>query len=176
MDNIKVLFSEEMIKNRAKEIVEELYQKYQDEEVVFVCTLKGSIFFLCDLLKNYHGDARVEFVKVSSYSGTKSTGIINMNLSLSKDNINNKNVVIVEDIVDTGNTLVFLKQYINEMNPKTLTVCTLLEKRCKRIVDVYPDYYGFMVDDLFVIGYGLDYDGKYRNLPYVGLIEKKMLN
>ena len=172
MKKIRVLYDEKTIMKRVRELGKELYQKYGDEEVIFVCTLKGSIFFLCDLLKNYKGDGRIEFIKVSSYQGEKSTGKITMNLSLSKDNISNKHVIIVEDIVDTGNTLLYLTDYIKEMKPKSLATCTLLEKRCKRVANIYPDYYGFIIDDLFVIGYGLDYDQKYRNLPYIGIIEK----
>lgn len=172
MKKIKVLYNKSTIEKRVKEIAQELYSKYGDEEVVFVCTLKGAVFFTCDLLKNYKGDGRIEFIKVSSYSGEKSTGKITMNLSVSKESIYQKHIVIVEDIVDTGNTLEFLKNYLITMEPQSLLICTLLEKRCKRIRDIYPDYYGFLIEDLFVIGYGLDYDGKYRNLPYIGYIPK----
>lgn len=172
MEHIEVLYSEEKINERVKEIAQTLYEKYGDEEVVFICTLKGAVFFACDLLKNYKGDARMEFLRVSSYKGTVSTGKIELNLSISKENIQNKNVIIIEDIVDTGNTLLFLNNYIAEMNPKTLEICTLLDKKVKRVVDIEPTYAGFVVDDLFVIGYGLDYDQKYRNLPYIGVLKK----
>ena len=172
MEYIEVLYSEEKINERVKEIAQTLYEKYGDEEVVFICTLKGAVFFACDLLKNYKGDARMEFLRVSSYKGTVSTGKIELNLSISKENIQNKNVIIIEDIVDTGNTLLFLNNYIAEMNPKTLEICTLLDKKVKRVVDIEPTYAGFVVDDLFVIGYGLDYDQKYRNLPYIGVLKK----
>ena len=172
MEYIEVLYSEEKINGRVKEIAQTLYEKYGDEEVVFICTLKGAVFFACDLLKNYKGDARMEFLRVSSYKGTVSTGKIELNLSISKENIQNKNVIIIEDIVDTGNTLLFLNNYIAEMNPKTLEICTLLDKKVKRVVDIEPTYAGFVVDDLFVIGYGLDYDQKYRNLPYIGVLKK----
>lgn len=172
MEHIEVLYSEEKINGRVKEIAQTLYEKYGDEEVVFICTLKGAVFFACDLLKNYKGDARMEFLRVSSYKGTVSTGKIELNLSISKENIQNKNVIIIEDIVDTGNTLLFLNNYIAEMNPKTLEICTLLDKKVKRVVDIEPTYAGFVIDDLFVIGYGLDYDQKYRNLPYIGVLKK----
>ena len=108
MENSNILFNEETINERVKELADKLYDIYGDSEVVFVCTLKGAVFFACDLLKNYKGDARMEFLRVSSYHGTESTGKIELNLSISHDNIQNKNVVIVEDIVDTGNTLSFL--------------------------------------------------------------------
>ena len=140
MDNIDVLFSEKDIKKRVKELARTLYKKYGDKEVIFICTLKGSVFFACDLLKNYNG-------------------------------VENKDVVIVEDIVDTGNTLKFLVNYINDMKPHSVVVCTLLDKEAKRVVDIKPDYYGFKVDDSFVVGYGLDYNQEYRNLPYIGVID-----
>lgn len=171
MEKIKELISEKDIAIRAKEIANTLYDKYKKEELVFICTLKGAVFFACDLLKKYEGDAKLEFIRVSSYTGKTSTGKIELNLSLSKNNIENKNIIIIEDIVDTGNTLKFLKGYINEMHPKSLEICSLLDKKERREVDIDADYVGFSIDDLFVVGYGLDYDQKYRNLPYIGVIE-----
>ena len=172
MGNIEVLFDEKTIKKRVKALAKELYKKYKDSEVVFICTLKGAVFFACDLLKNYEGDARMEFVRVSSYKGTETTGTIEMNLSVSKENVGKKDVIIIEDIVDTGYTLSFLKEYILKMKPKSLVTCTLLDKKIKRVTDIDPTYTGFVIDDLFVVGYGLDYDGKYRNLPYIGYFKK----
>ena len=172
MEKIEILFNEEKINERVSEIANTLYEKYGDEEVVFVCTLKGAVFFACDLLKHYKGDARMEFLRVSSYEGESSTGKINLKLPLKAENINGKNVVIVEDIVDTGYTLKYIKNYVSEMKPKSLITCTLLDKKARRVVEIDPDYSGFVVDDLFVIGYGLDYDQKYRNLPYVGVVVK----
>ncbi len=171
MKKIKKLFNQRDINVRVKEIAKEMYKEYGKKEVVFICTLKGAVFFACELLKNYKGDARLEFLRVSSYKGKTSTGKIELNLSISKENIEGKNVVIIEDIVDTGNTLKFLKGYINDMNPKTLKICTLLDKKSRREVEIDADYCGFEIDDLFVIGYGLDYNQKYRNLPYIGVIE-----
>ena len=171
MNNIEVLFSEETINNRVIELAKEIEKEYNNEEVVFICTLKGAVFFACDLLKNYKGDAKLEFLRVSSYHGKETTGKIELNLSINEDNIKNKNVIIIEDIVDTGHTLSFLKDYLNKMNPKSLKVCALLDKKIKRVVDIKPDYYGFDIGDEFVIGYGLDYNQKYRNLPYIGIIK-----
>ena len=171
MNNIEVLFDEKTINNRVKELAKEIEKEYNNEEVVFICTLKGAVFFACDLLKNYKGDARLEFLRVSSYHGKETTGKIELNLSINEDNIKDKNVVIIEDIVDTGYTLSFLKDYLNKMNPKSLKVCTLLDKKIKRVVDIKPDYYGFDIGNEFVIGYGLDYNQKYRNLPYIGIIK-----
>ena len=168
---IKKLISEKDINKRVKELSELLYKKYGDDEVVFICTLKGAVFFACELLKNYKGDARLEFLRVSSYKGKKSTGKIELNLSISKENIENHNVIILEDIVDTGCTLKFLKEYIGDMNPKSLEICTLLDKKMRREVEIEADYCCFEIEDLFVVGYGLDYNQKYRNLPYIGVIE-----
>ena len=170
MEKINVLFKEEEILNRVDQVAKELYNKYQDEEVIFVCTLKGAVFFTCDLLKNYPGDARMEFLRVSSYEGESSTGKINLKLPLKAENINNRHVVIVEDIVDTGYTLDYIRKYVLEMHPKSLVECTLLDKKTRRVIDIEPTYSGFEIDDLFVIGYGLDYDQKYRNLPYIGVV------
>lgn len=170
MEKIKVLFDEKQINNRVTELAEELYQIYGDEEVVFVCTLKGAVFFACDLMKKYKGDARLEFLRVSSYEGEVSTGKINLKLPLKEENIKERHVLIVEDIVDTGYTLSYVMEYINAMAPKSLRECTLLDKKARRVVDITPTYSGFVIDDLFVIGYGLDYDQKYRNLPYIGVV------
>ena len=169
--SIRKLYNQREINSRVKELSKELYSVYKKEEVVFICTLKGAVFFACDLLKNYKGEARLEFLRVSSYKGTKSSGKIELNLSISKENIENQNVIILEDIVDTGHTLKFLKQYIGDMNPKSLKICTLLDKKMRREVEIEADYSCFEIEDLFVVGYGLDYDQKYRNLPYIGVIE-----
>ena len=173
MEKINVLFDEETIAKRVTELADELYKKYGDEEVIFVCTLKGAVFFACDLLKKYRGDGRLEFLRVSSYEGESSTGKINLKLPLKAENINGKNVVIVEDIVDTGYTLDYVRKYVLDMHPKSLIECTLLDKKARRVVDIEPTYSGFVIDDLFVIGYGLDYNQKYRNLPYIGVVVKE---
>ena len=171
MKNVKKLFSEEEINKRVEELANTLYKKYSNKKVVFICTLKGSVFFACDLLKKYKGNAIIEFLRVSSYDGTNSTGNVELNLSISKENIENNNVIILEDIVDTGRTLKFLKDYISDMNPKSLEICTLLDKPSRRVEEINPEYIGFEIDDLFVIGYGLDYNQEYRNLPYIGVME-----
>ena len=173
MDKINVLFTEEEIAKRVNELAQELYQKYGDEEVVFVCTLKGAVFFACDLLKRYPGDARLEFLRVSSYEGESSTGKINLKMPLDAEKVNWKHVVIVEDIVDTGYTLEYIRKYVADMHPTSLIECTLLDKKARRVVDIEPTYSGFVIDDLFVVGYGLDYDQKYRNLPYIGVVVKE---
>lgn len=168
---IEKLFSEEEIDKKVEELANTLYKKYGNEKVVFACILKGAVFFTCDFLKKYKGNAVLEFLRTSSYDGENSTGKVELILPISKENIENNNVVIIEDIVDTGRTLEFLKNYITKMNPRSLEVCVLLNKPSRRVVEFEPDYCGFEIDNLFVVGYGLDYDQKYRNLPYIGILK-----
>ncbi len=168
----EVLISEEAINKRVEELANELYEVYKDEKVVFICTLKGAVFFTCDLLKKYKGRALIDFLRVSSYEGDHSTGEVALNLSISEKNIKGQNVIIVEDIIDTGKSIDFLYDYIGNMGPKTLASCTLLYKEEKSTAKNKPDYVGFKIDDLFVIGYGLDYNQEYRNLPYIKALKK----
>ena len=174
MRSVDVLLNEDEIDKRTSEVANELYSKYGDEEVVFVCILKGSVFFTCDLLKKYKGDARLEFLKASSYDGTETTGNIKLDIPIGEDKIKNKRVVVVEDILDTGYTLEYLKNYLANMNPKSLEICVLLDKVERRKANVSADYVGFTIDDLFVVGYGLDYNEKYRNLPYIGVLKEEV--
>lgn len=173
MEKINVLYSRDELDKRVRELADELYQVYGDEEVIFICVLKGSVFFTCDLMREYKGDARIEFLRVSSYEGTESTGKINLRIPLKEENIKDKHVLIVEDIVDTGYTLQFLREYVSSMNPKSVRECTLLNKQSRRVVPITPEFVGFDIEDLFVIGYGLDYDEKYRNLPYIGVVSNE---
>ena len=170
-DKIKTLISEEKLQERIKEIAEEIKKEYNDEEVVFCCVLKGAVFFTVDLMKKYEGDCSINFIRVSSYEGENSTGNITLKIPLKKEHVENKNIVVVEDIVDTGRTFNYLMSYIKEMNPKSVKSCVLLDKKARRVIDFEADYVGFSIEDLFVVGYGLDYDEKYRNLPYVGYVE-----
>lgn len=171
MEKISVLYDAKTISGRVKEVAKDLYQKYGDEEVIFVCVLKGAVFFACDLAREYPGDARIDFLRVSSYEGTNTTGQITLKLPLKEDNIKGKNVLIVEDIIDTGKTMTFLVKYIKEMGAKTVASCVLLDKKSRRTENINGDYVCFEIPDLFVIGYGLDYDEKYRNLPYIGIVK-----
>lgn len=170
MNNIEVLISKEEIDKRVLELSNELYNKYKDDEVVFVITLKGACPFGMNLFNNYKGKATLEFVRVSSYSGENSTGNIKMKLPLDCD-IKDKNVLIIEDIVDTGKTLEYLRNYVKELGCKKVEEITLLNKESRRIVDIKPTYIGFDIEDYFVVGYGLDYDEYYRNLNFVGYIK-----
>ena len=170
-EDILPLFTKEQIQSRIKEIAESLNSKFQDEEVYVVGVLKGAVMFDTDLVKYLKMPVKMEFIRLSSYgSSTSSSGKINpVNLTL--PNINGKNVLIVEDIVDTGLTAKFLLEFINSnFKTKTTTFCSLLDKKCRRQIEVTPDYVGFEIDDKFVIGYGLDFDGQFRNLDYIGYV------
>ena len=170
MGELKVLIDEETLQARIKEMGKQLMEEYKGKELTFICILKGSIFFTADLAKSIDGDVRVDFVRVSSYDGENSTGEIKMKLDL-KDSIQGKDVIIIEDIIDTGRTLKYLKEYLKIKQPNSLKVCTLLDKKERRVCDMEADYVGFTIPDKFVIGYGMDYDEKYRNLTYIGYIE-----
>ena len=171
MENISVLISEEEVCKRTKEIAEEISKKYQGEEVHLVCILKGSIFFTCELAKRITVPVTIDFMQVSSYgSKTKSSGIITIKKELDED-IEGKNIIIIEDIIDSGNTLKTLKLELEKRNPKSLMIVTLLDKPDRREVDVDVDITGFVIPDKFVVGFGLDFDQRYRNLPYIGVVE-----
>ena len=168
--DIKVLITEQEIASRTRELAEQIQKDYNNEEIVIVCILKGATFFAVELAKRIESDTIIDFMKVSSYEGTESTGKINFTLDISED-ISGKNVLIVEDIVDTGRTLAYVKKYLESKNPKNVKICTMLNKKERRVIDLNPEYVAFDIPDKFVIGYGLDYDEKYRNLPYVGYLE-----
>lgn len=170
--NIDVLISEKELDERIGEIAKQIENDYKGEEVVFCSVLKGAIFFTVDLMKKYQGDCEINFVRVSSYQGENSTGVITMKIPLKREDIENKNIILVEDIVDTGRTFKYLVDYVKEMNPKSVKTCVLLDKKARRVVEFDADYVAFPIDDLFVVGYGLDYDEKYRNLPFVGYVRK----
>ena len=165
-----VLINEVKIQSRIKEIARQIEKEYEGKQLVFLGILKGSLPFLWELAKNIKNDIRFEFIEVSSYEGTESTGKIKINKDLT-ESITGKDVIIVEDIVDTGRTLTFLKQYLLEKKPNSLKIAALLSKPSRRVMEIGVDYIGFQIEDKFVVGFGLDYDQKYRNLPYVGYIE-----
>ena len=167
----KILFTEEDIRQRAKELGAQITEDYAGEEVILLCTLKGAVVWLADIMKAINLDTKIDFISAGSYgSGTTSSGIVTITKDINMD-IYNRNVIIIEDIVDTGTTLKYLKNYLKERNPKSVKICTLLDKPAGRMADIEADYIGFEVDDLFVVGYGLDYDQKYRNLPYISYLE-----
>ena len=167
----KVLFTEEQIQERAKELGAQISADYAGEELIVLGTLRGAVMWMCDLLKRIDLDTKIDFVSASSYgSATQTSGVVRITRDVDMD-LYQKNVLIVEDIVDTGTTLKYLKNYLGERNPKSVKICTMLDKPSRRRNDLTADYIGFEIDDLFVVGYGLDYDQKYRNLPYISYLE-----
>ena len=172
MENLKVLIDEEKIQNRIKEIAEQIEKDYIGKDIVLICILKGSTFFTVDLAKKINKNVKIEFIQVSSY-GSSTIGSENIELKLDlKESIDGKDVIIVEDIIDTGRTLSYLIEHLKGRNPNSLKLCTLLDKPQRRIYDVKVDYVGFQIPDKFVVGYGLDFNELYRNLPYIAYIEE----
>lgn len=169
--DIKVLINEDKIKNRIKEIAQEILKDFKNEEIVLVCILKGAAYFTIDLSKELNNNLILDFMKVNSYGDElQSSGTINFKLDISTD-IKDKNVIIVEDIIDSGLTLNYIYDYLVKKDPKNLKICVLLDKKERRVKTINVDYTGFEIENKFVLGYGLDYKDKYRNLPYIGYIE-----
>lgn len=166
MENFDILINESNLDKRIEELAKEFMRDYKDEDLVFVGVLKGAAVFMIELAKKIKNSVEFEFIQVESYQGTESTGKIKLKQDLI-DKIEGRNIIIIEDIVDTGRTLEYLREYIKKHNPKSVKVCTLLSKPSRRIVELNIDYIGFSIPDEFVIGFGMDYDQKYRNLPYI---------
>ncbi len=172
MKEIKTLITENEIQAKIKELAKVINKEYSKEELYLVCVLKGSVMFMVDLAKQLTVPVKMEFIRLSSYgSGTTYSGKVNA-VDIALPNLSGKNVVIIEDIIDTGHTAKFLVDFMKQnFKMKSFKFCSLLDKKIKREVDIDADYYCFEVDDKFLVGYGLDMDGKYRNLPYIGYIE-----
>lgn len=168
---INVLISEEEINARISELGAQISQEYAGESVHLVCILKGSIYVTCELAKKITVPVTLDFMSVSSYGdGTKSSGIVKMVKDLD-ETIENKNVIVVEDIIDSGRTLSYLLPLLKDRKPKSLKLLAFLDKPERRVKEVTVDYNGFQIPDEFVVGFGLDYAQQYRNLPYVGVVE-----
>ena len=169
--NVKVLIDEKEVSEKIRAIAEKINEDYAGEDLHVVCILKGGVFFMCELVKHITVPVTHDFMYVSSYGdGTVSTGRIKLIKDLDEP-IEGKNVLIVEDILDTGRTLHHLMALLQTRNPKSLRLCTLLDKPDRRVIEVPVDYVGFRIPDLFVVGYGLDYAQNYRNLPYIGVVD-----
>lgn len=167
MEEFKVLIDEQTLQNRIYELAKQIEKDYEAKDLTLVCILKGSTIFTVDLAKKMNKKLKLEFMQVSSYGGEKiSSGKINLKLDLG-DNIQGENLLIVEDIIDTGRTLSYLIEHLKQKNPASIKICTLLDKPERREYDVKVDYTGFQIPDKFVIGYGLDDKEFYRNLPYI---------
>ena len=170
-EKIKVLISEEEVDARIRELGEKISKEYDGKQIHLICVLKGGVFFMCELAKRITVPVSMDFMCVGSYGdGTKSSGVVRLAKDLD-ESIENNEVLIVEDIIDSGNTLYYLMDVLRQRKPASLRLCTLLDKPDRRVKDVHVDWTGFEIPDEFVVGYGLDYAQKYRNLPYIGVVE-----
>ena len=167
----KVYYSEETLHGIVERLGKQISEDYKDKNLLLVSVLKGSVIFMADLMRAITIPCAIDFMCVSSYANkTESSGVVKIIKDLDID-LQGYDVLIVEDILDSGKTLSYLKTLLLGRNPKSIKICTLLDKPSRRLVDVKADYIGFEVENLFVIGYGLDYDQKYRNLPYISYLE-----
>lgn len=170
-ERVKVLLTEEEVDARIQAIGDQISRDYEGRQVHLVCVLKGGSFFMCELAKRIRVPVSLDFMSVSSYgSETKSSGVVKIVKDLD-ETLAGKDVIVVEDIVDSGRTLSYLLEMLKDRGPKSLRLCTLLDKPDRRVVKVNVDYTGFEIPDEFVVGYGLDYAQRYRNLPYIGVVE-----
>ena len=166
-----ILFSEEQLQECVARVAGEITRDFQGREPVFVCVLKGSFVFFADLVRRVELKSRVDFIAASSYGGgSTTTGNVKITKDLST-NVEGRDVIVVEDIIDSGLTLSFLKNFLQQKNPASVSLVTLLDKPERRRVELKPDYVGFQIPDKFVVGYGLDYAEQYRYLPYVGILK-----
>ena len=170
-ERIEEMISVEKVNARRCELGAQISKDYAGEKVHLICILKGASFFACELAKRITIPVTIDFMSVSSYGGsTTSTGVVKIVKDLDEP-IADENVIVVEDIVDTGRTLSYLLDMLKDRGPKSLKLCALLDKPERRVVEIEADYKGFEVPDEFIVGYGLDYDQKYRNLPYIGIVK-----
>lgn len=173
-DILKVLMSEEQLQKRVREMGDELYDRFHDKDPIFVGVLKGCFIFMADLVRAAQIKSEIEFIGVSSYNnGTKSSGVVQITRDLQKD-ITGRHIIVVEDILDSGNTLYFLKNYLTTKGAASITIVTLLDKPSRRTKAITADLAGFTVPDEFVVGYGLDYCQQYRNVPYIGVLKPEV--
>ena len=170
----EVLFSEEQLKNRVREIAQQITADYQGKEIMLISVLRGSFVFMADLCRAIDLPCTLDFMAVSSYGkGTKSSGQVQITKDLSED-ISDRHIIVVEDILDSGNTLSYLLKILENRHPASIRLCTLLDKPDRRVKPVEVHYSGFTIPDTFVVGYGLDYAEKYRNLPYIGILKPRV--
>ena len=170
-ETVSVLINEADVDKRIAELGEQISRDYAGRSVHLISILRGGVFFTCELAKRITVPVSIDFMSVSSYGmDTKSSGVVKVVKDLD-DSITDKDVIVVEDIVDSGRTLSYLLETLQRKGPKSLALCTLLDKPERRVVEVKVDYTGFQIEDKFVVGYGLDYAQKYRNLPYIGVVE-----
>ena len=169
--HIEVMYTEEEVDRRIQEIGDQITRDYEGKQIHMVCVLKGGAFFMCELAKRIRLDVSLDFMSASSYgSGTESSGLVRIVKDLDEP-LKDKDVIVVEDIVDSGRTLSYLLKMLSERGPRSLRLCTLLDKPSRRVTDVDVTYTGFQIPDEFVVGYGLDYNQLYRNIPYIGVVK-----
>ena len=166
----KVLYTEDQIKARAHELAQKLNEDYKGESLYLVGTLRGALVWMADIIKEITLETEIDFIVASSYQGTDTTGVVTIKKDIEGD-VSGRNVLIIEDIVDTGTTLYKLLDYFKGKGAKSVEICSMLNKPSRRKAPVDPKYNGFVIDDLFVIGYGLDYNQRFRNLPFIGVAE-----
>ncbi len=172
----KVLLSEEALNKIVTEMGEKISEEYKDKDLLLVSVLKGSVIFMADLMRAITIPCNIDFMAVSSYgSGTKSSGVVKIIKDLDKS-IEGKDLLIVEDILDSGNTLFYLKEILSARKPKSIKICTLVDKPERREADIKADYVGCSVPNEFIVGYGLDYNEYYRNLPFIGVLKESVYN
>ena len=169
----RILISEEEIQKKVAEMGKKISQDFWDKDPLFVGVLKGCFIFMADLMRYVDIRCSMDFMAVSSYSGTTSTGAVKINKDLSED-IEGRHIIIVEDILDSGVTLNYLKNFLMVRRPASISIATLMDKPARRKADVYADYSCFEIPDAFVVGYGLDYNERYRNLPYIGVLKSEI--
>ena len=170
-EKIRVMYSEEEVSARIRELADQINRDYEGKEIHLIGILRGGSFFMCELAKRITLPVTIDFMSASSYGmSTASSGVVKIVKDL-EEPIFGKEVIVVEDIIDTGRTLSYLLEMLKEREPATLKLCTLLDKPDRRVVEVKIDYNGYSIPDEFVVGYGLDYAQKYRNLPYIGVVE-----
>jgi len=169
----RILISEREIQEKVSEMGRKISDDFRDKDPIFVGVLKGCFIFMADLMRYVDIKCSMDFMAVSSYSGVSSTGAVKINKDLS-ENIEGRHIIIVEDILDSGVTLSYLKQYLLVRQPASISIATLMDKPARRKADIYADYSCFEIPDAFVVGYGLDYNERYRNLPYIGVLKPEI--
>ena len=169
MKKIKVLISSSKIKNKVNKIAQKINKDFKNKQLVVVAVLSGSVVFCSDIIRKLNVDFKIDFIRVSSYKGKKSSGKIKFLCDTVID-IKGKDVLLVEDICDSGRTLSYIKDLFIKRKANSVKICTLINKKVEKFKNIKIDYFGFDIDNEFIVGYGLDYDGKYRGLPYIGVI------
>lgn len=172
-DILRIIINEEDLNKKVTDIAQQISNDYKNKDLIIICVLNGAIFFCVDLVKKLTIPVEIDYISVSSYHGTSSLGEINLIRDILID-IKDKDVLILEDILDTGITLTYLKEHILSKGPKSLKICSLLDKPSRRKKEVNLDYTGFIIDDIFIIGYGMDYNQKYRQLPYIAELKPEI--